>query len=268
MLYIPPPPDDFPASPSSSRPPSQALSSTLAPASADYKRKRRRFVPFRPRAARPHSVSDADADLEGGPNADPWDQMWAAGPTPYPLVRLPENLATCGICLDGFQAPRRLNSSSSTQPPFSHADAFADELAPDGCAVEDEGAGTHEMCQIRRGHEEEAEVAEVQVESPVATDARAVELAHEGGEDAPGPLRLLNCGHAYHVRFLAFHGVSPELTSRPLRRRTAWILGLRTSTGAARTALRASLCPRLRRTRGGGGGALSEVPAITFLLSL
>ncbi|KAI0748640.1 hypothetical protein C8Q80DRAFT_1172929 [Daedaleopsis nitida] len=189
VLYIPPPPDDAPKGPITPLP--RALSHppvTPLPSAWSPPEKKRRFIFFRPSTKRrktvPADPKPGDRDLTTSPGADAddvddWDKMWE--PAQYPFVRLPENRATCGICLSEFEAPRRLNGR-----------------APDG-EGEDECEG-HEMRTQPADGDASAAIQEVRVESPRPADAHTVQFADSDSSDAPEPLRLLGCGHVFHVR--------------------------------------------------------------------
>ncbi|RDX46991.1 hypothetical protein OH76DRAFT_800821 [Lentinus brumalis] len=191
VLYIPPPPGDAPTSPITPLP--QALSSPpLLPRPAPTtSTRRRRFVFFRPQLKR-RKTDNADLergieDLSANPahDVDEWDQMF--GPAMYPFVRLPENRATCGICLAEFEAPRRLNGrdkdGDGDEPPTGNSNDEAHELA-DVPRLDQGSDGT--------------QITEVRVESPRPMDAGALQLADSDNSEAPEPLRLLGCGHVYH----------------------------------------------------------------------
>ena len=215
VLYIPPPPTDTPASPISPlpRPMAHPVPTPLRPPPPPPKR--RRFISFRPSFRRRDTKLDiGDRDVEQGAEAmspfddegDEWDRSWERGS--YPFVRLPENRATCMICLSEFEAPRRV-SGRATQPltAIPHNNAF--EMQPLSSPALD--------------------VEEVQVESPRDdVDARTIELADSGASDAPQPLRLLSCGHVYHVsshRLMFCFSVNSLLIPRRLYRRSALISG-------------------------------------------
>ncbi len=186
VLYIPPPPTDTPASPISPLPrsvthPIPVPTRTLPPPSPS---KRRRFVFFRPTFRRRDTKVDI-ADIEQGAEVtspiddegDEWDRSWERGS--YPFVRLPENRATCMICLTEFEAPRRVSERERAVQPTLTLEGNVLEMRPLSSPA--------------------ADVEEVRVESPRYADARTIELADTGGSDAQQPLRLLSCGHVYHV---------------------------------------------------------------------
>lgn len=154
--YIPPSTDESlsPVSPTS--PTVRGLHFPRSPVSY---RKRPRFILFRSRSSA--AASDIERDAE--------DASWGR-----PVVRLPDNLARCAICLEDFEAP-----PGAVEPPSEETDgAEAHELtrAPPTSVME--------MC--------------VRVE-PQAHDPEDVGAADAGGKGAPMPLRLLGCGHAFHV---------------------------------------------------------------------
>lgn len=204
VLYIPPPPGDDTTGPAK-----PLLSPTSYPPALPKQppaaaKKKKRFIAFKPIHTRapqpPRSVED---DVERGivqhsigaintlALVNSWDAMWA--PAPYPLVRLPENKATCMICLCEFEEPRKL------------ADTDADAAPGAPHTGSDDGDGeAHEMASVPplspAAGQPPGTIEEVLVEPPREADAQTGEISHdEEGEDALQPLRLLSCGHAYHV---------------------------------------------------------------------
>ena len=194
VLYIPPPPEDHPASPTTPVPYTFSPNLTVPPSTSPPKTTsgQRRCIFFRPSSKRRSLAEDLERGENNGttpndPEVDPWDALWEAGP--HPFVRLPENLATCGICLMEFEAPRRLSDRGRIlDAALDHDDDHNDD--------NDEGGEAHEMRAIPLSADG---IEEMQVEAPRPGDARAVEIAQAGGGDAPDPLRLLSCGHVYHV---------------------------------------------------------------------
>lgn len=203
VLYIPPPPGDEdtakPASSPTSYPP------TLPKQPPAAKTKKKRFVVFKPKGMRTRARTvdidvehDVERDVEQGmilhnsigavntlALVNSWDAMWA--PAPYPLVRLPENKATCMICLCEFEEPKKVGDRPSAQ----------DRHPEDGRGEEHEMAAVEPLSPATG--QPPGTIEEVQVEPPREADAQTVEMAHEEGEGALQPLRLLSCGHAYHV---------------------------------------------------------------------
>ncbi|KAI0766322.1 hypothetical protein BD413DRAFT_569992 [Trametes elegans] len=183
VLYIPPPPGEDPNSPISVPPPALSQPTLRPKPPAPSPSRKKRFIHFKPRKHR-HSTSPEDAIEYGLGNltpleVDPWEASWE--PAPYPFVRLPENKATCMICLCEFEEPRKL----SKPPPSPDADSEVHEMS------------VLPPLSLARGGET-GSIEEVQVEAPRATDAQTVQMADAESGDAPQPLRLLNCGHAYH----------------------------------------------------------------------
>ena len=243
VLYIPPPPEDHLAKAPINTP--QPVTRPSVPASAPSqpasKSKRHRFVFLRPswlnrRSATARTpVEDSERGAgednvrpDGGGDGDEWDQTWERGA--HPFVRLPENLATCGICLLEFEAPRRLNSCRSR---------LAEDAEEDGEEDDDDGEEL-EMGEMPTKAGTENEPGEkVAVELPQPVDKQAVQSAESGSGDAPEPLRLLSCGHAYHVSLSrAGTEVLASLYTSCRCRRTAWIHGSFKSLAVVRTAQR------------------------------
>ncbi|KAI9068576.1 hypothetical protein FKP32DRAFT_1672082 [Trametes sanguinea] len=175
VLYIPSPPDDLPASPTTPNDhPSPQSPSFPPPARVSRRSTIKRFIFLQPRPQR----NDGDVECGFGTmemldaQAE-WESNWA--PAAYPFIRLPDNLATCAICREDFQAPKRI-SDVLTSPT---------EEAPEMTAIPSPGAvipraAMNESC--------------VRIERPHAADAAAMQLVDAGAQ----PLRLLSCGHAYH----------------------------------------------------------------------
>ncbi|CDO71527.1 hypothetical protein BN946_scf184910.g26 [Trametes cinnabarina] len=168
------------------------------------KTKKKRFVVFKPKGM--HTCAwtvdvavehDVKRDIEQGmilhnsigavntlTLVNSWDAMW--GPTPYPLVRLPENKATCMICLCTFKEPKKVSDQPLTPDP--HLEVGHGE--------------EHEMAAVSllspATGQPPGTIKEVQVKPQREADAPTVEMAHEEGEGALQLLQLLSCGHAYH----------------------------------------------------------------------
>ena len=214
VLYIPPPPGEDPTSPTSpltplpralSHPP---VSPRPVPANASAPSKKRRFVFFHPTLKRRKTDANGQ-DLEHGwaPDSlpmsptndmDDWDQTF--GPAPYPFVRLPENRATCGICLIEFEAPRRLNGRDKDAHPTSGSGSGeAEDEAHELNDIPHLGSQQQQQHEDGGVSHDSAQITEVRVESPRPADAGALQFADSDNSDAPEPLRLLSCGHVYHV---------------------------------------------------------------------
>lgn len=188
VVYIPPPPDEPAGTPKVPEPaygntyPPKPKPSTTAP------KKRFAFLkPFKGKKGRKGGEGGVDGkgdqkkaavDGEGSGEPHTWEEHWEQGE--YPFVRLEGNRAACAICLMDFEEPKRVAGLST--PVVGNAENAKDEA---------------------RGQESVAEgpVQEIPVD-------RIQEVEREGGlklEDAgegSQPLRLLACGHVFHVSLL------------------------------------------------------------------
>ncbi|PVG02960.1 hypothetical protein CPB86DRAFT_749962 [Serendipita vermifera] len=158
------PPTTSESVPAHSVPPLQPNNPNKEPENPVATKKRHRFFFFR------RSKKNIEGDLEAGRSKanqkapeDEWEANWERGD--YPFVKLPENRATCAICLLDFEAPPRRGSHQPSIAPSpsiaSGSEQTKGKTAPEG---------------------------KVPVEPMTLQDA---------GEGAT-PLRLLACGHAFH----------------------------------------------------------------------
>lgn len=114
-----------------------------------------------------------------------WEDHWEAGE--YPFVRLEGNRAVCAICLLDFEEPKKTGGDSEAEAKGEERHGTVDvttipELPMQGDATETAGA---------------QEVEEVQVEEVTDVDREQLRLDDAG--EGPQPLRLLGCGHVFHV---------------------------------------------------------------------
>lgn len=180
VIYIPPPPeDDGKAQPISLPKPVHSY----PPKAPTSRTPRRRFAFFHRRPKK----SEQGVDILDGKQStkselkDPetWEDNWEQGE--YPFVRLEGNRAACAICLMDFEEPKRL--SSATESSTTDKD---EEQAP-----------------VTSGEDNLPRQPEEQVEIPVEriTEEERSGLPHlEDAGVGPQPLRLLACGHVFHVR--------------------------------------------------------------------
>jgi len=153
---VPPPPKDLSATPTA--PPVE-------------QKKRHRFFFFRRKGKQTEPEADsAEGAAPSHPKRkgteDAWEQNWERGD--YPFVKLPENRATCAICLLDFEEPPRRNGG---QKPAEDATSTAGVTQVGSAPLNNSAASTS-----------------VPVEPLTLQDA---------GEGAT-PLRLMACGHAFH----------------------------------------------------------------------
>ncbi len=161
--YIPPSADEA-MSPISPASPTSPASRGLYPPRSPvlYRKKAPRFILFRSRS----SAIDTDTERDAG------DASWG-----LPEVRMPDNLARCAICLEDFEAPPKVAEPPSEGGGGGGGEAYEMTRVPPRSVME--------MC-VR---------VEPQVRLPEDEG-----VADAGEKGAPMPLRLLSCGHAFHVR--------------------------------------------------------------------
>lgn len=101
-----------------------------------------------------------------------WEDHWEQ--SEYPFVRLEGNRAACAICLMDFEEPKRLSGAPKEED-----------------MIKEEGTPTASP----RTREQEVEIP---VERITEEERDALPRLEDTGE-GPQPLRLLACGHVFHV---------------------------------------------------------------------
>ncbi|KAG5642221.1 hypothetical protein DXG03_003390 [Asterophora parasitica] len=179
VMYIPPPPEI--SSPEASIPkPSHQYPPKPAPSAPRSRFKLiRRFGKKNGDKDTPKSEAGSkEKDVEKNEGEPMWEEYWERGE--YPFVVLEGNRAACAICLMDFEEPKRIIGASET-PGATPAT---------GAETGDEGVERPSISEVP------AEMATATVpEPPRAEDELHLTDAGEGAQ----PLRLLECGHVYHV---------------------------------------------------------------------
>ena len=170
-----------------------------------------RFLPFRRRAP---SVGDTVKSGTGKEKRDPnrpltWEDNWEKGE--YPFVQLDSHRASCAICLLDFQEPRRVgvgaqesdatNAPAQTQTPVEMA----------------ENQSTGEPVA------QQEDTANVTGQMALLGDDLSLRL-QDAGQGAQ-PLRLLKCGHVFHVSTIVSCGRSGDDDLELSYRKRAWTHG-------------------------------------------
>ena len=169
VLYIPPPPlpkdaKDGEENEAHTYPPPQpapeapievASSADHKPAKEPRHRRRHRFFFF-------HRRKDEASAPNSKPKVplDEWEAHWEQGE--YPFVRLPDNRASCAICLLDFEEPPRKDQgqSSTTEiasniaqsQPSSSAKAVEHKVPVEPLALQDVGEGATPLRLLACGH--------------------------------------------------------------------------------------------------------------------
>ena len=151
-------------------------------------RRRHRFAMFR------RSKKTKESDLEAGASRsgltgvigkrlprrqateDEWEANWERGE--YPFVKLSNNRATCAICLVDFEAPPKKGTAEAS---MAMKEVSGSPLQSPGASGSKHGGKPN-----KKRHEKRVQVEDLKLE--------------DAGEGAQ-PLRLLACGHAFHVGF-------------------------------------------------------------------
>jgi hypothetical protein len=165
VIYIPPPPDDPGNGPITVPDAVYAYPPRPVP---PKKPSKRRFAFLRLNSKESNKSAGSGEKGQGtkSPPAEPatWEDHWEQGD--YPFVRLEGNRAACAICLMDFEEPKRVVGIAT--PPVENADANT------------------------------AAVQEIRVERQTVAEAEAHLRLTDAGAGAQ-PLRLLTCGHVFHV---------------------------------------------------------------------
>lgn len=173
VIYIPTPPDE-PAKPFAI--PETAHMYPPKPAAPPSPPKRRfRFLRLK---KKPKDSKEAAMAAGAKDNEEPltWEDHWEK--SEYPFVRLEENRAACAICLLDFGEPKRLfpiKTEKTDSKSKQDEEDYQDQAAEVGGMAE----------------------ASPPAQGRVPTEGAPLKLEDAGEETQP--LRLLECGHVFHV---------------------------------------------------------------------
>ena len=189
VVYIPPPPDEL----DNGMPkiPEAIYSSTTYPPKSKPSNtsQRKRFAFLRKFKGKKSNKNDGKGgngkgekragQIDGEPQT--WEEHWEQGE--YPFVRLEGNRAACAICLMDFEEPKRIAGLPT--------DAKQEQSADDKPVAHDQSVA-------------EGPVQEIQVDT-IQEEDRNTELRLEDAGEGTQPLRLLACGHVFHVSTVPYH---------------------------------------------------------------
>jgi hypothetical protein len=212
VLYIPPPPDQPPK-------PVTFPSEHSYPPKPPEPPRRFRFFPRRAGKLTGDTTKAGTGKEKGGSKRpQTWEDNWEKGE--YPFVQLDGNRASCAICLLDFQEPKRVSEGALKtveEKTDSEAQAQGGNEAPVAAAAEE-----NESIDGGEEVEEEGDVTEQATTGPLSSNGDNLRL-QDAGEGAQ-PLRLLKCGHVFHVSlFLVTLGArtctdpSPAATTENMR---------------------------------------------------
>ncbi|KAF5393329.1 hypothetical protein D9757_000585 [Collybiopsis confluens] len=179
VIYIPPPPDAAPTE-GPIKIPESVYSYPPKMVAKQPDRKRFKFIKFKKLSKPGRNSSNNEKSVERHKSIGPvpWEDNWDT--EGYPFVVLDNNRAACAICLLDFEEPKRLHPAPETQT--KEAAAPVEPKPKEGDAA--------------------SQAVEVISEEERGDNLLRLADAGEGAQ----PLRLLTCGHVFHVRFpFSFH---------------------------------------------------------------
>lgn len=133
-------------------------------------------------------MKSGTAKGKGGSSRPPtWEDNWEKGE--FPFVQLDSHRASCAICLLDFQEPKRVGSDSTkaTAEEQTHKEVAENQATTDGPETRQEGEGEGDIT--------EQATAPASPTSPGGDLSLRLQDAGQGAQ----PLRLLKCGHVFHV---------------------------------------------------------------------
>lgn len=167
----------------------------LSPPPPIWTSKTSRFSFFVRRPSKAGVSTSANGEPEHPPYEGAWEDTWERGNERLPFIRLAGNRAVCAVCLMDFEAPKRRVARSVIRGWSS----FGNLLKSGGDGKQDPEKG---------GGDEGEEKAENAAGTGAGEANAAIQEVPVGGEntlrlvdagDGPQPLRLLPCGHVFHV---------------------------------------------------------------------
>lgn len=183
VMYIPPPPDALPTDGPIKIPEAAYLYPPKSlPASVAPKRRFRFLKSFKSKknpsdTASPSQEATKDQKIANAGDPQTWEDHWEQ--EGYPFVVLEGNRAACAICLLDFEEPKRIGAPAIDEVEKQETEQ---ELMPSVST----------------------QVATIGVENITEEDRDEQIRLQDAGEGAQ-PLRLLACGHVFHVSVLSCH---------------------------------------------------------------
>lgn len=200
VIYIPPPPEELAALVGGLKAPESAYTYPPKPYSPKNTEPRKRFQfmrkfsSFRGDKTKPKKGA-GEKDLEKGLNGgEPqnWEEHWEKGE--YPFVVLEGNRAACAICLMDFEQPKKVFeaglSASASAPTV--VEGAADKQEKEEGELKEAPSADDSAISI-------VPAAPAVASAPALSMAGVTDLALTDAGEGVQPLRLLECGHVYHV---------------------------------------------------------------------
>lgn len=127
-----------------------------------------------------HGVNSKEKTEEHTGEPQTWEEHWEQGE--YPFVVLEGNRAACAICLMDFEEPKRIRGVPA--PPNEQGNPVPIQDSPSEPLASDQETSSGQPNSQRVDIDEEN---------------REENLKLEDAGDGAQPLRLLACGHVFHV---------------------------------------------------------------------
>jgi hypothetical protein len=194
VMYIPPPPEnDVITPPPHAYPPKDPRTSNKLP-------ERRfkflsNFTSFRSgkSGGEGTNVNEKQAETTGDIQTSPsWEDGWEE--SEYPFVALEGNRAACAICLMDFEEPKRKNPV----PDNNGLEQWPNKEETTALGAPTSSGSADPLSQG----------------SNITEEHRKAQLKLEDAGDGAQPLRLLECGHVFHVCLL-FYCLTPDTQPCP-----------------------------------------------------
>jgi hypothetical protein len=138
-----------------------------------------------------------DLRVPGGVQPLTWSEYWQRNK--YPFVVLEDSRAACAICLADFQVPNRKVGLEHPVEKKAGADERAAVADANGNSIKDESSQDVKIGVVTNGHGQTKISSGSWISAVSESAGRRIRPQKEKGGPKIEPLRLLTCGHVFHV---------------------------------------------------------------------